>query len=1163
MAEEKIEIKLTVNDKQAIESLKKVEGQVDSLQDATEQAGNTSTDFFIGVAKGAATAVAAYATLKTAINAVEIGSQIADVNNAFDRLTKQIGVSADELKTRFSDALGGTLTAFDATRKANELLVAGINPDKFDELAQTARALADTLGIDTAQALDQVSDSLLRGNDRALKAIGVHVDLQKAQQEYAKALGTTADKLDETQKLEASRVAIIAQMETQLTRLGAVENDAADNLAKISNNLKNVRDDMLEVIANSKTLNTVLEYLANIKLDTLKQEVNNIALGFTTLFNVIQTGSWTTGYFKTMADLMAEQRVQQEKLAKANVAITDTEKKHESALNDLLDTTVEKIAKDKESQKTVDAMTKMYGTNTVATGGNSKAVKELAKSYELAESHVEKFRQAQEKELATLREAQGEYEELMRDKAKAMTDAAPVLGSVFNGLGIDSNSLSQSIAGSLESALAEGISLALSGVGNSEDYRATATQLGGEIGTAIGGPVIGAFAEQLTNDIVNIGNSSRETFRGVASAMFGPMGGALADGLFGDSFADSAGTALKKSLDKIFTDVGYDFTFSGNQDLTKGLFAGLGAQAQEQFSIAGDALTTFLGGSTDLGVNLGTVFANNNVHLAELSSIIESVGGSFEGLAATMYETFYDGELSVLQLQDRLEELYGIIDGSNTFQNLGDAARSALTEDGRVLLAAIKAIGKEAEQLGISTFPQMASVLVNQFGLAADQVQAILASISAAGVNSINALANAGQNVTTAIGANLEQVAAGQTPNNTPVAQPVQQAARSSGSSSPSRSSTPARKTENKAAAARRELASLFNKVQSSGRGRELEKQVSDGIITDGAYVTALQGMVDELKPLLKQLDSEEKQYLDALKKGKDKTKIEKELSDFVKLEKKVADLLSGSTKAVKASINSEFLDYVNKFGDSLGGLEIAAKNAGIAFESMEEKAFNAFLSGSKTFAEAKKELEDARGGVSGKQGAVGEALSKYIEAGTSGGVFSLKALQGIAGEARELGATTLDNLSEALLSQGIDRDVVQKLFIGFQNAGVDSLEAIEGAGAELGINLGAILQDLQFPFKETSSTIRDMARELAQIPSSKKVEVELSAIVDPKTREILDKLGLLPEGFGTPDVTSPSYDDTSLGLTKKSVRAEYRRLKSIGKLTKAANYKARYASYF
>jgi uncharacterized protein YidB (DUF937 family) len=305
MAEEKIEIKLTVNDKQAIESLKKVEGQVDSLQDATEQAGNTSTDFFIGVAKGAATAVAAYATLKTAINAVEIGSQIADVNNAFDRLTKQIGVSADELKTRFSDALGGTLTAFDATRKANELLVAGINPDKFDELAQTARALADTLGIDTAQALDQVSDSLLRGNDRALKAIGVHVDLQKAQEEYAKALGTTADKLDETQKLEASRVAIIAQMETQLTRLGGVENDAADNLAKISNNLKNVRDDMLEVIANNKTLNTTLEYLANIKLDTLKQEVNNIALGFTTLFNVIQTGSWTTGYFKTMADLMA------------------------------------------------------------------------------------------------------------------------------------------------------------------------------------------------------------------------------------------------------------------------------------------------------------------------------------------------------------------------------------------------------------------------------------------------------------------------------------------------------------------------------------------------------------------------------------------------------------------------------------------------------------------------------------------------------------------------------------------------------------------------------------------------------------------------------------------------------------------------------------------
>lgn len=1141
-----IEIRISVDNTGAVKVLGETEEKIKGVGKASQQAEKDAGSFFTSFAKGAGAALGAYVSFSAALKTIEIGSQVADVENAFKRLTGQIGVSADELQNRFSEALGGTLSSFETTRKANELLVAGINPDKFDELAQAARALADTLGIDTKQALDQVGDALLRGNDRALKAIGVHVDLTKANKDYADSVGKTVEQLSEAERLQASRSVMIAEMETQLTRLGKVENDAADNVAKIKNNLIDFRDEAAKSIAQIKLLNDALAILANFSLDDLKKEISTISLGFQTLFNVIKTGSWTTGYFKTLSEMMEQQRIKSEGLKKAQDSLTGSQQKHDQALNDLLDTTNAKIAKEKEEKELIDAMTKMYGKHTPAVRTTATAVKELSTAYADASAHVDEFKKAQEEATRVLEEAQKAAEAI-------------------------SNSMIDGIASSLGLALGDGL--------NSGDFRGSlaaagkgiGTEVGTAIGESIGGP-LGSFignalgeyvGGQLQEDIENFGKNSRGTAKALIDGMFGFGVGDVFDQVLGEKlFGDSKGTQIKKALDKILGDAYKDFTFSGNQDPTQGLFAGLGQQAQEQFAIAGDALTTFLGLSTSEGVNLGVVLANNNVHLSELAEIVESVGGSFESLANEMLMAFYEGELGVIALQDQLEELYGIMEGTSTFADLGAAAQAALNTDGRVLLNSIKAIGVEAQQLGAVTLPQMADILVNRFGMAASQVQIIMSSMTAAGINSVAQLAEATKLTSTAIAANIGMAQQGLTPNNTPVIPLASSTPKAGGGGGSTRSAgsgidKAAGEAKRKAEQQKQAFLRLLNQVQNSAAGRALEKSIALGALTDGDYADKIRDLTDSAKVAQKALDDAENKYAATRNKGAAKQK--KALEDLLKAQKNLDTLLGGATGGKSIDVNSGFISFAEKFAGNIQLIEKAAEAAGLKFDDMREKALKAFLSGDKTFSEAKALLADSNKGVAGKQGAVGEVLSRLLSRGESGGIFSIDDLKGLAQEARELGADTLEGLFEGLSGQGANQKDQQALSIALQNAGFTALDQLENISTDVAINVLDIMKQSGAAFGTTSQELRDIAKQIGDIPDSKRVTIQLDASISPEMQAILDRFNLLPEGFG--QVTTQPYNDSSMGVNK--YQAKYRKLLAAGRKADARRYKANHASYF
>ena len=176
-------------------------------------------------------------------------------------------------------------------KQSNELLLGGIAPDKFDLLATAARSLGEATGTDAKTGMEQLSDSLLRGNDRALKSLGITIDNEKAFRDFAASIGTTSDKLNEQGKVIAIRNASLQALADNTEKLGKATLDAGDRINQITTSLSNLRDDLLRDISKdagiNKALSDLVDTIRNIDFNQFK---NDIILVTTTLINFVNDG---------------------------------------------------------------------------------------------------------------------------------------------------------------------------------------------------------------------------------------------------------------------------------------------------------------------------------------------------------------------------------------------------------------------------------------------------------------------------------------------------------------------------------------------------------------------------------------------------------------------------------------------------------------------------------------------------------------------------------------------------------------------------------------------------------------------------------------------------------------------------------------------------------
>lgn len=741
----------------------------------------------------------------TVLAGIRRGSEVDDISSSFQNLADQAGIAGDTLLNSLNAALDNTIPNIEVMQQANELLIGGLKPEQIELVASAARSLGEATGVSAKEGMNQMADSLLRGNDRALKTLGIIIDTEKAFDDFAKTIGTTSEALNEQGRATAIREASLKALAEAQGRLGEVTTDAGDRLDQFNTVLSNAADQFFQTLSQNEAFNSAMDTLigviSNIDFTPIVNGLSSIVsfaasateqiLKFTSAISAFTSKS--TSFDKAIAKNVAGleywdasfdniidnlSKGTKEGTAKATAEFNKLGKIFETMVNngDLLDSQInvlnEDFAKIREqiigatsTTEDLDNVTKELTTTTekLARGGYVSLKKEAEAAEraqrKLAQEGLKKVEEeARELDKALDDLATNDWAEKLAGDLEDAQQGGGIFGGIFDNLfgeGIEDikggRQFGENLTNFVGDAFSEGIGLAFSG-GKSEDYAQAF------------GSLLTDFGAQFADSIL--------PGSGQFVAALEPLVNDLLEGLFG---GDDAGTEARKAADKFFADAFEanrlsvivngqlkqiedlvfkgDTLFGGNSQFEDGSFANffetLPGIAQQSFIGVGTAFEELLGIGEDVGGQLAAVFANNvGGSLNNLQLLVEASGKSFEELRGAVVEAFLDGKLSAQQAQVALQGIAqvaqkGIPDAVGATVQAFYNLKDAGVSGGRASIDALKDLGYEAKELGINTLPGLMAQLQATGQFTAQEIQQLFDTLSKHGITSIDQLVNA------------------------------------------------------------------------------------------------------------------------------------------------------------------------------------------------------------------------------------------------------------------------------------------------------------------------------------------------------------------------------------------------------------------------------------
>lgn len=181
------------------------------------------------------------------------GAAIADVEDNFNNLTESAGRVGETMLGVLRDGTHNTIDDFTLMKTVNDQFAAGIQltDEQMKTLAEGGFALAQAKGIDVADAFDTVNTAMLTGQVRAVQLLTGKIDLAKAEEDYAKTLSTTTDRLTAQEKQEAARLAILKAVGDATQRLGEQTDGVDEIIAQVSTEWENFYNGLIKGVAAS------------------------------------------------------------------------------------------------------------------------------------------------------------------------------------------------------------------------------------------------------------------------------------------------------------------------------------------------------------------------------------------------------------------------------------------------------------------------------------------------------------------------------------------------------------------------------------------------------------------------------------------------------------------------------------------------------------------------------------------------------------------------------------------------------------------------------------------------------------------------------------------------------------------------------------------------
>lgn len=208
----------------------------------------------IGVMAGVAGI--ALMTVKEILDFGEQGATILQLRESFARLTGT-GEESAQMLERLRKATRGTMDDEKLMAPLLQMLAGseGEFADKVKEsapliyeMAAASAKLNPTLGT-TSQILDSMASSLEMGTTRGLKRLGIIIDSDKAEKEYADSIGKTRDQLTEEEKKVANLNGALEYHDKLLRQVGGTVDNATDPFKRLGVAIGNISDNIKTSLA--------------------------------------------------------------------------------------------------------------------------------------------------------------------------------------------------------------------------------------------------------------------------------------------------------------------------------------------------------------------------------------------------------------------------------------------------------------------------------------------------------------------------------------------------------------------------------------------------------------------------------------------------------------------------------------------------------------------------------------------------------------------------------------------------------------------------------------------------------------------------------------------------------------------------------------------------
>jgi hypothetical protein len=172
-----------------------------------------------------------------------VASQAVQLGNDIDRLTNVYGSlkgSIDEMR----EASAGEISDYDLITTKNRALEKDLKltDEQFGIVARAADNFADSIGVNTKEALDQLIDGLATGRLRTLASAGAVMDSEVVYERYAKSIGVASDKLSEHGKKVAVIQEALRLLDKKNKESGEVIDDFSHRWEKFTAQIQNFSD---------------------------------------------------------------------------------------------------------------------------------------------------------------------------------------------------------------------------------------------------------------------------------------------------------------------------------------------------------------------------------------------------------------------------------------------------------------------------------------------------------------------------------------------------------------------------------------------------------------------------------------------------------------------------------------------------------------------------------------------------------------------------------------------------------------------------------------------------------------------------------------------------------------------------------------------------------